>query len=167
MGDLGTPLVLAKLLYLVVVVYLVAEMGAMVRSSRHPTPVFRGVVALAIFCEWAKIMKAAFALRAIGPQCLPILQAMFGIRAISMIVLMCLVACNHIYFTLAMTYMDVSFWRMWRIGLLGDFDLEEFRLETDEEAPDGMEGPISALFLIITFFFTVLLMNIFIGVVGN
>jgi len=139
--------------------------GRLVGLNPYTATLFRLEVAAACACEWGILTQAQFMFRVVGPQSIPILVAMRNIRAFSGIMMMILLACLHAYSALTNTHIGKAFLMIWSLGLLGEIDLDQF--EAEAGMPNYQLIPLDLLFLGISFVFTVLLMNIFIGVVGN
>jgi len=131
-----------------------------------PSPaVFRGVAAVVSTFEWVGFLDGLTAFSLVGPAIMPTLTAMRDIWVMAGVLVLVLLAAIHAHVLLTRTPFGQSYLVIWRLGLLGDFELGEF--SGTSALQESFDGPIKTLLLMISFGVNLVLMNIFIGVVGN
>merc|ERR1719414_1009231 len=81
------------------------------------------------------------------------------------VLLIALCACVHGYLLVSKVPLDHSVLILWNLGLFGLADIEEF--ENMDNLDDEFRVVLKIIYLVVTFGVTVVLMNIFIGVVGD
>jgi len=131
-----------------------------------PSPaLFRATAAAVSTFEWVGFLDGLTAFAVVGPAILPTLTAMRDIWVMAGVLALVLLAAIHAHVLLTRVPPGESYLIIWRLGLLGDFELEEFSGTSAWQS--SFDAPIKTLLLMISFGVNLVLMNIFIGVVGN
>mmetsp|Transcript_76425 Transcript_76425/g.181792 ORF Transcript_76425/g.181792 Transcript_76425/m.181792 type:complete len:769 (+) Transcript_76425:28-2334(+) len=126
---------------------------------------FRALAAVVSAIEWVNFLDSLTAFSLVGPAMLPILTAMKDIWVMAAVLVLVLMACIHAHVLLTRVPIGESYLIIWVLGLQGDFEMDEFSGTGGWDA--HFDAPIKGLLLIISFGVNLVLMNIFIGVVGN
>jgi len=143
------------------------------------TASLRVVMACLVMFRWNKSLYALRCIKTFGLPMLPILRAMRDINAFCFVLLFVLFGFSHTYYTLGI-HQDISsaFNAVYRLGVLGDFDLQELEGVDPHFGVDGntmmpvdpdktsMFYVVRVFMIVATFGITVTLLNIFIGVLS-
>lgn len=141
----------------------------MTENDGQATAMFRTGTALLAILAWGSLTRNILAFERWGMEGLPILSAIRGVGSLAGVLSLVFFACMHAYIALIRSPSETSsdsFLVIWRLGLLSDFDFSEFSDSRMGSLRD-LAAPATLLFLAITSVFTVMMMNIFIGVVSN
>lgn len=123
-------------------------------------------VAICVLLHWMKLLENLKTVAHVGYMVAPITTAIKGIVGICIVTLVYLLAFTHAYWALNRHNFWKSFIRMWSLGLLGDFDFAD--LENNETGEDTEMGFYVRIgFLVMSFSMSIVITNIFIGVLGN
>ncbi|CAK0792425.1 unnamed protein product [Prorocentrum cordatum] len=124
----------------------------------------RILLAIAVFWSWMRVLYSLRVLKVIGKPMLPILNSMQNMSAFLLVVVFWLGGFSHMYYACGLSQPFSSFMTVFRLAMLGDFELEE--MESDAEGT-VLAGTWVQLFVIVVgFMMTITILNIFIGVVG-
>eukprot|EP00927_Polykrikos_kofoidii_P053245 TRINITY_DN4755_c0_g1_i1.p1 TRINITY_DN4755_c0_g1~~TRINITY_DN4755_c0_g1_i1.p1 ORF type:complete len:675 (+),score=86.74 TRINITY_DN4755_c0_g1_i1:123-2147(+) len=145
-------------------------------------------VALGCAFHWLFLLYDLRCLRSIGPRLLPIVLSVRDTVVFFLVVIMAVAASTHAFYVVGTRDAPVSpFWAalitMYRLGGLGDFDMDELAgqdvimVPSNESAghlepkdpepnPDSF-WTVQVTFFVVTILITVVLMNLFIGVLSQ
>jgi hypothetical protein len=125
-------------------------------------------------CTWMEVLFHFRAHQVLGPKILPILRVFSDVWGFTLVMFFMILAFLHSTFALShRALLDVAM-STFRMALLGDFDIAEHVLgvedvlgdETNRE-PVGWSGYQHLFFMFTTFMLTVVMTNLFIGVICN
>jgi len=148
--------------YCLAVLYITLFLSSVVPDDEFPPAVFRCAQALVALSEWWFFMKKVAVHRVVGSQFLPILASLQELRSMIAVLAIALCAGVHGYVILSRSALDSSIFLTWELMLLGG------RSSADYEggAPDAVYE-VRMLYIAMSFGGTLVLMNIFIGVVAK
>mmetsp|Transcript_25452 Transcript_25452/g.46596 ORF Transcript_25452/g.46596 Transcript_25452/m.46596 type:complete len:866 (-) Transcript_25452:127-2724(-) len=134
--------------------------------------------------SWLRCLWALRGFRFIGPKMLPVIYAVRGVFGFVTVLLFTVIAATNAYFVFGLrtepSTWYASFLVVFRLAILGDVDLFEWEgldpvlvqqdtdtWEPEDPLPSKHYVWIHVLFYAIALFMTVILMNVFIGILGN
>jgi len=143
----------------------------------------RALFAVTAFLRWLKLLGSLLPMRWIGPKALPVMAATWEMIPFGTVLLLPFIGSVHMFYTIGThPWIWRSFFLIYRLVLLGDFDLEELEdndpslvqsegSTTEWESVDPEPTAAYPFIQLFTFFIgtglTVVMMNIFITVLGN
>jgi hypothetical protein len=134
----------------------------------------RVLMSLTGFIKWMDIMYHFRCERTVGPKILPILQVFTDVGGFGVVMAFFLLAFFHSSYALSNGGMFNILMGTYRLGLLGDFDIAEYVLGVEDPVgdPTGQDvqwwaGWQFASFFVASLGLTVIMTNIFIGVICN
>ena len=134
----------------------------------------RTIVALLVAVRWLRLINSVSSFETFSSGVLPILSALMPIGPFLLILFFVFGGIVHGYFILGTaghypSQFYAHFSRAFRLGFLSDFDMDE--LEATLEGAKGSQEPMYMLvhgwFYFTSFAFSMLMMNILIGILGH
>jgi hypothetical protein len=147
----------------------VAGLLALIRWEDRPEQ--RAVVASWAALKWCQVMYALRGFDLFGPRILPISRALLDTGSFFVVMAFNLLAFSHAYYVLGTqggpspAYIAVLLAS--RLGIVGDFDLEELEGDGSDPLSDRMSLYIHVWFALTCFFSLVLMMNLLVGILGS
>jgi len=158
---------------LCVLVY-VHHVGVKAKSS----PMFCTALGAVVFMKWMLVLREACQFRLLGTHILPIMSTMMSIGPFVLVTSVCICASANLYYAFGLYNAFDSFFMIYRLAVLGDFNLDELenRYSTDMNVEAGGSVVMSnaaetdyywvvrVMLLFLSFMMSISLMNLFIGV---
>jgi hypothetical protein len=140
--------------------------------------VFRTAFGVVIYLKWTKTLMSFRQIKSVAIRILPITTTMFDVGPFVCVLAVYLLAFANMYYALGFWSFEQSFMLIYRLGIVGDFDMGTLErlgapvLKLDPETREintmsAMTTPlhhiVNLLFIMVTFIMTVTMMNLFIA----
>merc|ERR1719414_2335586 len=125
------------------------------------------------FLRWLRALYILRGIYVLGMRMLPIFFAIRDTLIFLLVVVFCLAASVHAYFLLGVSSEPSPFYSslltVFRLGVLGDFDMAELEGRDAEEdlQPSATNVPVHILFYTVACVLTIAMMNLYIGVLSS
>jgi hypothetical protein len=143
------------------------------KATQHQE--FRTAFGIVVYLSWTKTLISLRQLKTVAIRILPITSTMWDVGPFVCVVFVYLAAFANMYYAMGFYPFQESFMMMYRLGILGDFDMLALEnvespmfikgnyIEQRDPQPTSMHHVVELMMIYMSFVMTVTMMNLFIA----